>query len=119
MQVNLTLSPPLKEDLLNRVWIISKALDHYEVAAETNLEQLQNLLSLVREPPSTFTIDENANPLVGLNIETVVQGQNVARLNLFAFVFLPLSFVAVRPLWVWGTIILADTSNSPFSESQP
>lgn len=34
------------QELLSRIWIISRALDHYEVAAETNLEQLQNLLSL-------------------------------------------------------------------------
>lgn len=31
------------------------------------------------------------------NLETVIQGQAVARLNALAFVFLPLSFVAVSP----------------------
>lgn len=35
-------------ELSQRIRIISKALDYYQSTAETNLEQLQNLLSLVR-----------------------------------------------------------------------
>ncbi|KAF2143213.1 uncharacterized protein K452DRAFT_296990 [Aplosporella prunicola CBS 121167] len=52
-------------------------LEHYERLIETTREQLQNLLSLV------------------FNAETVEQGKLVSRLTALAFVFIPLSLVAV------------------------
>jgi hypothetical protein len=69
-------------------------LDYYDLTATALLEQQQNLLSLVSLSPqnfqSTFLI-----LLKAFNLETIHQGQAVARLNALAFTFLPLSFVAV------------------------
>lgn len=42
-----------------------------------------------------FMFGSNLN-LKAFNLETVSQGQDVARINMFALVFLPLSLVAVR-----------------------
>ncbi|KAF4622754.1 hypothetical protein G7Y89_g14273 [Cudoniella acicularis] len=55
---------------------ISTSLEHYSVLAKGNLEQLQNLLSMM------------------VSLEQIAQGNSVARLNLLAFIFLPLSFIA-------------------------
>ncbi|KAF8849535.1 hypothetical protein BDZ45DRAFT_752649 [Acephala macrosclerotiorum] len=53
-----------------------KALEHYWTLAHGNKEQLQNLVSMM------------------LSLEQISQGQSVGRLNILAFTFLPLSFVA-------------------------
>ena len=53
------------------------SLDHYSVLATGNLEQLQNLVSMM------------------VSLEQIAQGNSVARLNILAFTFLPLSFIAV------------------------
>jgi hypothetical protein len=89
-------------------------LEYYEVTAATLLEQQQNLLSLA------------------FNLETVAQGQAVARLNALAFIFLPLSFVAsvfgittftAPPVWypiaavpvLLTTVIIAYAANKFFT----
>jgi len=56
---------------------LSKALEHYWALANGNKEQLQNLVSMM------------------ISMEQISQSSSVARLNLLAFTFLPLSFVAV------------------------
>ncbi|PVH81637.1 hypothetical protein DL98DRAFT_571000 [Cadophora sp. DSE1049] len=52
------------------------ALEHYQALANGNREQLQNLVSMM------------------VSLEQISQGQSMARLNVLAFTFLPLSFVA-------------------------
>ncbi|TVY90708.1 hypothetical protein LAWI1_G002622 [Lachnellula willkommii] len=52
------------------------AWDHYLALANGNKEQLQNLVSMM------------------VSLEQISQGQSVGRLNVLAFTFLPLSFVA-------------------------
>jgi hypothetical protein len=91
-------------------------LEYYEVTAATLLEQQQNLLSLA------------------FNLETVAQGQAVARLNALAFIFLPLSFVAsvfgittftAPPVWypiaavpvLLTTVIIAYAANKFFTST--
>ena len=56
---------------------ILTSLEHHSVLAKGNLEQLQNLLSMM------------------VSLEQIAQGNSVARLNILAFTFLPLSFIAV------------------------
>ncbi|KAH8588870.1 hypothetical protein B0O99DRAFT_693028 [Bisporella sp. PMI_857] len=68
--------PPEARVLHTRLDDAFQLLEYYDVTATSLLEQQQNLLSLA------------------FNLETVVQGQAVARLNALAFVFLPLSLVA-------------------------
>jgi hypothetical protein len=70
-------------------------LEYYEVTATTLLEQQQNLLSLVHSSAVHFL--KSMLTIQAFNLETVAQGQAVARLNALAFIFLPLSFVAVSP----------------------
>jgi hypothetical protein len=71
-------------------------LEYYEVTATTILEQQQNLLSLVHSLTVIFW--KSMLTVQAFNLETVAQGQAVARLNALAFIFLPLSFVAVSNL---------------------
>jgi len=84
------------KEMSRRSRMVSKTLDYFEGAAQTNLEQLRNLLSLVRSTThlKILFVESNHN-LQAFNLETVSQGQNVARINMFAFIFLPLSLVAV------------------------
>ena len=72
-------------------------LEYYEVTATTLLEQQQNLLSLVHSLTVSF-FWKSMLTVQAFNLETVAQGQAVARLNALAFIFLPLSFVAVSNL---------------------
>lgn len=82
--------------LLTRLDYAFRLLNYYDVTAYTLLEQHNNLLSLVstyfehRTPLSTSWCERKA-----FNLETEIQGQAVARLNTLAFVFIPLSSVAV------------------------
>ncbi|RFU34416.1 hypothetical protein B7463_g1904, partial [Scytalidium lignicola] len=94
------------------------AIEFFDVTATTLLEQQQNLLSLA------------------FNLETIANGQAVARLNALAFIFLPLSFVAslfgittwsIGPSWypvvavpvLVATIVAAYGANKLFNEDQP
>ncbi|CZR58145.1 uncharacterized protein PAC_08036 [Phialocephala subalpina] len=63
-------------ELGERLRHLLRLLKYYEVTASKMVEQQRNLLSLA------------------FNLETIIQGQAVARLNALAFIFLPLSFVA-------------------------
>ncbi|KAH8819972.1 hypothetical protein F5884DRAFT_849257 [Xylogone sp. PMI_703] len=95
-----------------------QAIEFFDVTATTLLEQQQNLLSLA------------------FNLETVANGQAVARLNALAFIFLPLSFVAslfgittweVGPAWypvvavpvLAATILAAYAANKLFNDDEP
>jgi hypothetical protein len=64
-------------EFLKRGKELLKALEHYKALANGNQEQLQNLVSMM------------------VAMEQISQGQSVGRLNLLAFTFLPLSFIAV------------------------
>ncbi|KAF2495599.1 hypothetical protein BU16DRAFT_561877 [Lophium mytilinum] len=62
--------------LKNRVIECQDVLTYQEETSQVILRQLENLLSL------------------SFNMETMLQGQTMARLNVLAFAFLPMSFVA-------------------------
>ncbi|KAH7383052.1 hypothetical protein BKA64DRAFT_175457 [Cadophora sp. MPI-SDFR-AT-0126] len=64
-----------KVDFVVRCRVMSNALEHYSVRAKGTLEQLQNLFSMM------------------VSLEQISQSQSVGRLNILAFIFLPLSFV--------------------------
>ncbi|KAF1975024.1 hypothetical protein BU23DRAFT_635066 [Bimuria novae-zelandiae CBS 107.79] len=68
-----------------------------ERAITTVREQLDNLLSLL------------------FNIETVEQGRTVGRLSVLAFVFVPLSFVAMLDFWEVHSIKPKRLSRIPFT----
>jgi hypothetical protein len=70
-------------------------LDEYQDAL---IERTEDILQDLRHHWDTSNVIlEQFKSLMGLvfNVETVVQTQAVARLNLLAFAFLPLSFVSV------------------------
>ncbi|PMD67498.1 uncharacterized protein K444DRAFT_16989 [Hyaloscypha bicolor E] len=69
-------TPRVRLKLLARVSHIQHLLSYYDMTASSLLAQQSNLINL------------------GLSLETVSQGQAVARLNVLALVFLPLSFAA-------------------------
>ncbi|KAH7305144.1 hypothetical protein BKA65DRAFT_578736 [Rhexocercosporidium sp. MPI-PUGE-AT-0058] len=69
-------TPNVRTKLLTRVSYIQQLLNYYDMTASSLLSQQSNLTSLA------------------FNLETMTQGQAVARLNVLALVFLPLSFAA-------------------------
>ncbi|CAG8893389.1 unnamed protein product [Penicillium egyptiacum] len=100
-----SLPMPMADDyqvaLSERTAELLQDLHHHWATSEVILEQFKSLMSLV------------------FNTETVAQGQAVARLNLLAFAFLPLSFVTGIfgmttwtisaiwfPLWAFVALIL-------------
>ncbi|KAI1323709.1 hypothetical protein F5Y16DRAFT_382933 [Xylariaceae sp. FL0255] len=76
----LTLSYPLsiemKAGFETRMDYIAELLNFYGSTCDTIMQQQKNLLSLA------------------FNLETVIQSQAVARLNILAMIFLPISFIA-------------------------
>jgi hypothetical protein len=76
-----------------------KALEHYWALANGNREQLQNLVSMM------------------VSLEQISQGQSVGRLNVVAFTFLPLSFVAVSTLTTLSTSTPLTTQSSLLQQS--
>ncbi len=85
-----------REELKNWIEDQMQNLTHLQETSQVILRQLENLLSLVSFGFGglfRWAIELNLNK--AFNIETVTQGQAVARLNIVAIVFLPLSFVAV------------------------
>lgn len=70
------LEAPGYDEFLERCTEMSDSLEHYAVLAKGNEEQLQNLLSLM------------------VSMEQISQGQSMGQLNILAFTFLPLSFMA-------------------------
>jgi hypothetical protein len=71
----------------------SQVLDYYVVTSTILLGQQQNLLDLVSSWKLillNFLTEQQA-----FNIETVRQGQTATLLNLLAFTFIPLGYVAV------------------------
>ncbi|KAL4879842.1 hypothetical protein BJY04DRAFT_208361 [Aspergillus karnatakaensis] len=93
-------SAPFKATLDERAADILEDLNHHWETSGVVLQQYNSLLSLV------------------FNTETVTQGQAVARLNMLAFAFLPLSFVAgifgmstfsVSAVWypLWAFVVFA------------
>lgn len=96
-----SITPPLPRSrhspqmsmFMARLDLLLRALDHYERLAETNMEHLHNLLSLVEcLKPVKAPVLTNEKVF---NTETVEQGRSMARLSALAFIFIPLSFVAV------------------------
>jgi len=87
-------TPVGRMKLMKRIQHTTKLLDYYDITATSLLEQQQNLLSLVIE--HNHLREPQANRKQAFNVETITQGQAVARLNALALVFLPLSFAAVR-----------------------
>jgi hypothetical protein len=79
------------EFFMERCEEMSNSLEHFAVLAKGNEEQLKNLLSLM------------------VSLEQIAQGQSVGRLNVLAFTFLPLSFMAV------GLAISVNPTSSPLT----
>lgn len=65
--------------LTERCMEVSTSLDHCSILAKGSLEQLENLLSMMA------------------SLEQISLGQSIGCLNVLAFTFLPLSFIAVSP----------------------
>jgi hypothetical protein len=69
-------------------------LDHYACACSTMKEQMQNLLNLVGRDHAEMR-DAKLTDDQEFNSETVSHTLAVTRLSVLAFIFVPLSFVAV------------------------